>query len=87
MFGLSNMINKVGVFSFARYDDSFYSSKIKPDRDKIIFRSCKVMCHEILHLFGLKHCIFFNCIMNGSNHDEEAAKKPFKLCPVCLKKL
>lgn len=25
--------------------------------------------------------------MNGSNHMEEANKKPFLLCPVCLRKL
>lgn len=25
--------------------------------------------------------------MNGSNTDEEALKKPYELCPVCLRKL
>jgi bacterioferritin len=30
-------------------------------------RSCKVLAHEIGHMFGLSHCVFFHCLMNGSN--------------------
>ena len=45
------------------------------------------MVHEICHMFGMSHCIFYHCIMNGSNHDEEALKRPVILCPVCLRKL
>eukprot|EP01084_Bolivina_argentea_P318817 552990_1 len=54
----------------------------------LFFRRCiKVLVHEIGHLFGIKHCVFFECIMNGSNHDQEADIKPVYLCPVCLHKL
>ncbi len=45
------------------------------------------MAHEIGHLFGIKHCIFNNCLMNGSNSLEEASSKSFHYCPVCLRKL
>ncbi len=45
------------------------------------------MLHECGHLFGLKHCVHFNCLMNGSNHMEENLKKPFEICPVCLRKI
>ena len=38
-------------------------------------------------MFGMRHCIYFDCLMNGSNHDEEAASKPLQLCPVCIRKL
>ena len=38
-------------------------------------------------MFGIKHCVYYECLMNGSNHDEEAANKPMSLCPVCLRKL
>lgn len=45
------------------------------------------MAHEIGHMFGIKHCVHYSCLMNGSNHAEEASKKPVEYCPVCLRKL
>ena len=38
-------------------------------------------------MFGLAHCTFFNCPMNGSNHLAESDRRPLHLCPVCLRKL
>ena len=35
------------------------------------------MVHELGHMFGLPHCVFFSCCMNGSNHDEESQIRPF----------
>ncbi|XP_076823221.1 archaemetzincin-2-like isoform X1 [Clavelina lepadiformis] len=54
---------------------------------KLLFRACKVMSHEICHMFGLKHCIWSACVMNGSNHLQESDRRPAFLCPVCLRKL
>ena len=81
---------RTGVFSFARYDENFYSFKESTSvtRPGIIrFRSCMVTAHEIGHMFGLKHCIAYSCIMNGSNHLEESIRRPMDVCPVCLSKL
>lgn len=55
--------------------------------DEVCYRACAVMCHEIGHLFNLRHCVFYYCLMNGSNSLEEAKRKPFQLCPICLRKL
>src|SRR2546430_8733165 len=38
-------------------------------------------------MFGLAHCTFFNCLMNGSNHLAESDRRPLHFCPVCLRKL
>jgi archaemetzincin len=38
-------------------------------------------------MFQLEHCVFFKCLMNGSNHLQESDARPFALCPVCLRKL
>ena len=54
---------------------------------RLLKRSLKVMAHELCHTFGMKHCIYFCCLMQGSNHAVEAEKKLHELCPVCLKKL
>jgi len=45
------------------------------------------MLHELGHMFGLDHCVYFECVMNGSNHLDEADARPHHLCPVCLRKL
>lgn len=45
------------------------------------------MIHEIGHMFGIRHCIFFKCLMNGSMSLEEGTKKPLEFCPVCIRKL
>jgi len=76
------MENKCGVFSIGRF------MKIKKFcMEMTVFRSCKTMVHELGHLFGLRHCVYFSCNMNGSNTTREAGEKSFRLCPICLKKL
>ena len=46
------------------------------------------MVHEIAHMFGLKHCIYYECLMNGSNGPFEGVRHQNRtLCPVCLIKL
>lgn len=95
VFGQAQLANSCGVYSLARYLSNFGSSQntvYKPEEEKggeptIIRRACKVMCHEIGHMYGLSHCIYFECLMNGSNHLQEADKRPSFLCPLCLNKL
>jgi archaemetzincin len=88
VFGQASLRDRVGVFSFARYDPAFYGQPHTPDyRKQLLFRSCKVLAHETGHMFGLYHCIFYHCMMNGSNHLEESDARPLHLCPVCLCKL
>lgn len=53
----------------------------------IIYRCLKTACHELCHVFGLTHCPYYECLMNGSNLLEEADRKPFLLCPICLRKI
>ena len=86
VFGEALLDDRVGVFSVARYDPAFYG---KPTDDSAILlqRSCKVLAHEACHMLGMLHCVFFNCLMNGSNHLAESDRRPLHLCPVDLRKL
>lgn len=87
VFGEASLRDRVGVYSFARYDPQFYGLNTS-NRDYLILRrSCKVLAHETSHMFGIQHCIYFNCLMNGSNHLEESDRRPLHLCPVDLRKL
>ena len=42
--------------------------------------------HELGHLFGLGHCTFYECIMNG-RPTAKARGGVRHLCPICLCKL
>lgn len=88
VFGQASLDERVGVYSFARYDPAFYGERRGNNYQKILLkRSCKVLVHEMAHMFGLQHCIFFKCVLNGSNHLEESDARPLHLCLVCLRKL
>ena len=88
VFGQASLVGRVGIYSFARYDPTFYREERGKDYKKILlWRSCKVLVHEIGHMFGIKHCIYYSCAMNGSNHLKESDARPHHLCPVDLRKL
>eukprot|EP00927_Polykrikos_kofoidii_P046603 TRINITY_DN40787_c0_g1_i1.p1 TRINITY_DN40787_c0_g1~~TRINITY_DN40787_c0_g1_i1.p1 ORF type:complete len:561 (+),score=27.27 TRINITY_DN40787_c0_g1_i1:131-1684(+) len=50
-------------------------------------RSAKLVLHQATHMFGILHCCYYRCLMNGSSCLEEADSKPPYLCGICLKKL
>jgi archaemetzincin len=99
--GMAAGNHRVGVFSFCRYDPSIkFSSEFwheitytkdnwLPEEKKkmILVRSCRLLVHEILHILGFSHCIYYECCMNGSGHLEEDFRQPMFLCPVDLHKL
>ena len=88
VFGQASLRERVGVFSFARYDPTFFGGEPAEDVAKLVLRrSCDVLVHETGHMFGIRHCIHYHCIMNGSNHLDESDAAPMHLCPVCLRKL
>ena len=88
VFGEASLNERVGIYSFVRYDPKFWGdARTDRYREIILQRSCKVLAHEIGHMFGLPHCIYYSCVMNGSNHMDEADSCPQHVCPVCLRKL
>ncbi|CAF1473735.1 unnamed protein product [Rotaria magnacalcarata] len=95
VYGQASPLDGFGVYSFARLDPLFFKSSNKlnntplTDEHRIIIRRrcVKILLHEVGHLFGLKHCIYYVCLMNGANHEIEMDRQPLYLCPVCLRKL
>ena len=79
VFGQASLTGRVGIYSFARYGGGTKELRLR--------RSCKVLTHESGHMFGLAHCSWFRCIMNGSHHLAESDARPMHLCPVDLRKL
>jgi len=89
VFGQASIKNRYGAFSFARYNPAFYGTKMSQEGllNTLLKRSCRVCVHEIGHMFGIRHCVYYDCVMSGSNHLDESESKPLHLCPVDLRKL
>jgi len=84
VFGQALLAQPVGVWSIYRNGD--------PDESDAAFRLCllrtmKTAAHEIGHMFGMMHCIAYQCNMCGSNSREESDRRPIALCPECVAKV
>jgi archaemetzincin len=88
VFGQASVRARVGIFSFARYHPAWFGHKGDAAAEALVLRrASKVLTHEMGHMFGIRHCIHYECNMNGANSLEEADSTPMELCPVCLRKL
>ncbi len=79
VFGEGSLANRCGVYSWHRYGT--------PDPALFLRRVLKLMSHEAGHILSIDHCIFYKCVMQGSNSLQEFDRHPLHLCPVDLEKL
>ena len=88
VFGVGSLSERVGVYSLCRYYPEFWGRQRKAGDETLgLLRACKVLNHETGHMFGLGHCVFYHCSMNGSNDLEETDRAPVHFCPLCDRKL
>jgi archaemetzincin len=84
VFGQASLKERVGVWSMARNGDA----DDRPAMRKICaMRTVMTATHETGHMFGIRHCIAYECGMNGSNHSDERDRQPLEFCPECQPKL
>ena len=93
LMGLAKLNQRVGVFSLDF--DSFGERDV--DRSagwygRLLRRSIVLMTHEATHMFGVRHCSYFNCRMQDCGERtgdciEDTDGSPPDICPVCLRKL
>lgn len=81
VFGIGSFTERVGVYSLNRFGRGGVSET------EVLRRSCKVLAHETLHMFGMAHCIWYGCVLNGSNSLPELDGRPLHACPVELRKM
>lgn len=62
---------------------SGYGTADAQDFEKV----AKFVLHQATHMFGILHCCYYRCIMNGAANDDEEETRPPFLCALCLKKL
>lgn len=89
VFGYASIDDRVGVHSMLRYDPGFADVTMRgPEFEHtILTRALRVLAHEGAHMFGLRHCFHFECLMNPTAGTEDLDRLPLHLCPVCLRKL
>ncbi|CAF2681708.1 unnamed protein product [Rotaria sp. Silwood2] len=92
VYGLASINDGIGIYSFSRLDPSFPDIATAgpcTDEERILMlkRAISVFVHEVIHLFGVEHCIYYLCLMNGAETEKEMDGQPLYLCPVCLRKM
>jgi archaemetzincin len=80
VFGQVNIETRVGVWSLFRLQKF-------ADFEQFLTRTLKIAVHEIGHLFSIKHCTKYECVMSGTNHLAETYKRPIDACPECMAKI
>lgn len=81
VFGGASLENRVGVYSFERFARGAVAEPLYRHR------CFGVVAHELGHILGLHHCIYYRCVMQGANSLPEIDAAPLRLCPVCEEKL
>jgi len=79
LFGLASLRRRVAVISLHRTGEA--------GTPEFLRRALKSFAHETGHVFGLRHCVFYSCCMNGSNSLAESDGQPMHVCPLCHDKL
>jgi archaemetzincin len=84
VFGQASLRERVGVWSMARNGDA----DERPAMRKLCaIRTAMTATHETGHMFGVRHCVAYECGMNGSNNSDERDRQPLEFCPECQAKL
>ncbi len=80
VFGQASLENRIGVWSLYRLHEH-------ADQTKFLLRTLKIAAHETGHIFSIRHCTKYSCVMNGANHLGETDKHPLDSCPECTAKI
>jgi archaemetzincin len=80
VFGEASLKDRVGVWSLARLGAN-------TDYDTFLRRTLKIAAHETGHMFRLRHCTKYECVMSGTNQLAETDSRPIDACPECMAKI
>lgn len=80
VFGQASLDDRVGVWSLSRLDDN-------TDEMGFLRRTLKIAAHETGHMFSIRHCTKWECLMSGTNHLAETDSRPIDACPECTAKI
>lgn len=84
VFGLASLTNRIGVWSIYRNGN--------PGVNDNMFKQClrrtiSTAVHETGHIFGIHHCIAFECVMSQRENMIQKDLRGLHFCPSCQQKL
>ncbi len=85
VFGEAEMRGRTAIVSTHRLRQKFYG--LFDDRELLFKRCEKEAIHELGHIFGLKHCRKFDCVMHHTYSVESIDLKRREFCPSCVDEL
>ena len=83
VFGLAKLNGKLGIVSTSRLKPEFYG--LPRDEQHLKERLIKETIHELGHLFNLRHCANYYCVMTSSNTADDLDVKSTQYCTVCMR--
>ncbi len=80
VFGQASLADRVGVWSLLR---------LEKGTTPLIFlhRTLKIAAHETGHMFSMRHCTKYSCVMSGTNNLVETDSRPIDAGPECTAKV
>lgn len=84
VFGQASLRDRVGVWSLARLGNADGSAD---EARHALLRTLKIAVHETAHMFTIRHCTAYGCVMAGNNGLAELDRTPLPFCPEDLAKL
>jgi archaemetzincin len=84
VFGQASLQDRIGVWSLYRFGNP---DKSETDFKKFLARTLKIAMHETGHMFSMRHCAKYECLMSGTNHLGETDRRPLDACPECMAKI
>jgi archaemetzincin len=84
VFGQASLEKRVGVWSLWRLERD---GAKQASEDLLLARTLKVAMHETGHMFSMRHCTKYECLMSGTNSLEETDRRPLDACPECVAKI
>lgn len=84
VFGQASLRDRVGVWSLHHLGEP---EKGGWDFQLSLLRTIKTATHETGHMFSMKHCRKYECVMNGSISLDELDVISVEVCPECMAKL
>jgi archaemetzincin len=84
VFGQASFSHRVGVWSLYRLGDADAGEQ---SFKLMLLRTLKIAAHETGHMFSIRHCTKYECLMSGTNSLSETDRRPLDVCPECMAKI
>ena len=84
VFGLASLTNRIGIWSIYRNGNPSTNENMYK---RCLKRTISTAIHETGHIFGIQHCIAYECVMSQRDSMIQKDLRGLHFCPSCQQKL